>query len=154
MQTTHDGVCDISVQEAAFDPKAIERIDAHYTSLVDSGRIQAAGWLLARSGKIFSHRTIGKLTYKKDSAPFKPDSIKNITSISKVFTASAIMKLVERGIIWLEQPVKTIIPEFDTVMHSPINIKHLLTHTSGLPADGGYFNEPYPLNRLHRLSST
>jgi CubicO group peptidase (beta-lactamase class C family) len=146
MITAHEGRCDIGIKEARYDEKMLERMHAHYAGLVESGKIQAAGYLLARSGKIFAHRTMGKLSYKPGSRPFLPESIKGIASITKVFTAAAIMQLVERGVLWLEQPVKTIIPEFDTPMHSDIKLCHLLTHTSGLPADPGYFSEPYPID--------
>jgi CubicO group peptidase (beta-lactamase class C family) len=100
---------------------------------------------MSRGGKIFAHQTAGRRTREADSEPFRPEHIKNVASVSKVFTATAIMRLAEEGKLWLEQPVKTIIPEFDTPLHSAIHIRHLLTHTSGLAADGGYYLEPYPI---------
>ncbi len=151
MLTSYEGKCDTGIGEARYDGKMLERIHAHYTNLVEYGKVQSAGYLLARSGKIFAHKTMGMLTYKPGSSPFLPDSMKSISSITKVFTAAAIMQLVERGALWLEQKVGTIIPEFDTQMHAGIKLCHLLTHTSGLPADPGYFSEPYPMNRWERF---
>jgi CubicO group peptidase (beta-lactamase class C family) len=101
---------------------------------------------LARGGKIFAHQALGKLTFYDDSPDVRIDSLKRIASITKLFTATAIMQLVEDGKLWLEQAVKEIIPEFDNPIHGKINLWHLLTHTSGLPADPGYFLEPYPLS--------
>jgi len=55
------------------------------------------------------------------------------------------MKLIEDGKIHLGQPVMSIIEEFNTPVHSGIQIFHLLTHTSGLRAIPGFFLEPYPM---------
>jgi len=138
------GAVETTPKSVRYDESKVGRIRDHYGALIASGRIQAASFLLARDGKVFTHEAAGALTHKPGSEPFQPDTIKRIASITKVVTASAVMKLVEDGKIWLEQPVKEVIPEFDTPIHGKITFRHLLTHTSGLPADGGYFLEPYP----------
>ncbi len=145
------GAVNITAEEARFDQQKLNRIADQYLRLYEAGRIQGAGFLLAREGRIFAHQSLGNLNYETKKGLFKPDSIKRIASMSKVLTAAAVMKLVEDGFLWLEQPVKTIIKEFDTPMHSGINLWHLLTHTSGIPADGGYFLEPYPEDRWEAL---
>ena len=144
------GKTDQSPKAARFDETKLQRLSEYYAKLVESGRVQAAGFLMARDGKIFAHQAIGKLRFEpgKEQEICQPDSIKRIASISKVFTATAIMQLIEEGAIWLAQSVSTIIPEFNTDMHRGITIWNLLTHTSGLPADGGYFTEPYPIDRF------
>jgi CubicO group peptidase (beta-lactamase class C family) len=141
------GSTDIPVSKARYDSATLDNITNYYGRLVDSGRVKAAGFLLARDGKVFAHKTCGKLHYTDgDDTPYRPESIKQIASITKLFTSTAIMQLVERGAIWLAQPVKDIIPEFDTPMHKGITIWNLLTHTSGLAADNGYWGEPYPID--------
>jgi CubicO group peptidase (beta-lactamase class C family) len=66
------------------------------------------------------------------------DSIFQIGSISKVFTASLVMLLVDEGKIALDGPVISYLPELKVggmeVSHE-ISIRHLLTHTSGLASD-------------------
>lgn len=52
-----------------------------------------------------------------------------VASLTKLFTAQAIMQLVEQGSLSLDDKVSAYIPEFT---HSQINIQHLLTHHSGL----------------------
>ncbi len=72
--------------------------------------------------------------------PMTPQSQLLIASVSKSFTALAIMQLVEAGQIELDAPVQTYLPEFtlrDPTVASQITIRHLLNHTSGL-ADAGY----------------
>ncbi|MBO0813288.1 MAG: serine hydrolase [Microlunatus sp.] len=72
------------------------------------------------------------------------DTIWDLASMSKLFTATAIMQLIERGRIGLEDPVITYLPDFAAHGKSSILIRHLLTHTSGLIPDpipslwGGY----------------
>jgi CubicO group peptidase (beta-lactamase class C family) len=142
-----DSPVDCSPQEAGYDPSRMEVLERHFGSRIEAGKIQGASYLLARRGKVFARKAAGRRTPAPDSDPLRTDSIKGIASISKVITATAVMKLVEDGIIWLEQPLKEIFKEFDTPTHGDIRIWHLLTHTSGLPADGSYFGQPHPLPR-------
>jgi CubicO group peptidase (beta-lactamase class C family) len=145
------GPVDISSKDAAYDVSKFTLLEKHYGTRIDMGKIQAAGFLMAREGRVFANQAAGKLTHKADSKPFTVDAIKNIASISKTITSTAVMKLVQDGALWLEQPVKHIIKEFDTPMHGGISIRHLLTHTSGLPADHGYFTEPYPVDHWEAI---
>ncbi|MFC3120721.1 serine hydrolase domain-containing protein [Agaribacter flavus] len=69
--------------------------------------------------------------------PVTDQAISSICSSSKVFTATAIMKLVDEGKLSLDQKVKDLLPRFsiqgDDV--DAITVRSLLTHTSGLPRD-------------------
>jgi CubicO group peptidase (beta-lactamase class C family) len=90
----------------------------------------------------------------KTGAPVTSASIFNVASIAKTFTSSAMMQLVERGLVDLEAPVVKYLPDFS--MKDPryrdITINHLLSHRSGLPH--GRFNpwtEPdYSDDALHQ----
>jgi len=74
------------------------------------------------------------------------NTLYKIGSITKVFTGMAIMQLVEKGLLDLNAPVQTYIPELNIRYHKPTNnpitLRHLLSHTSGLPVDkmAGMFN--------------
>jgi CubicO group peptidase (beta-lactamase class C family) len=66
------------------------------------------------------------------------DSLFQIGSISKVFTASLIMLLVDQGKVDLDRPVKRYLPNFhvaDPQGTETITLRHLLSHTSGLVSD-------------------
>jgi CubicO group peptidase (beta-lactamase class C family) len=54
-------------------------------------------------------------------------------SATKLYTATAIMQLVEGGKISLEDPFTKVLPEYQSKGLDEINLKHLLSHTSGLP---------------------
>lgn len=62
-----------------------------------------------------------------------PDAIFLIASITKPMTATGVMVLADRGEFKLSDPVMRFIPEFRVGDRRDITIKHLLTHTSGLP---------------------
>lgn len=140
----HNGRIDVDPDAVNYNPAILDVLDAHFQGLIEGGMIQAAGYLLARDGKVFAHRAMGRLSAAEDAGDFMPDTIRPIASITKVFTTTGILQLLEQGKIFLKQPVSQIIKEFDTDMHRQITIFHLLTHTSGLAADPGAFFEPYP----------
>jgi CubicO group peptidase (beta-lactamase class C family) len=79
--------------------------------------------------------------------PATPATAYRIASISKLFTATAILQLRDSGRLQLDDPVAKWLPEFAPAhvdAGSPvITIRHLLTHTSGLPreVDGTYWND-------------
>lgn len=58
------------------------------------------------------------------------NSLFQLASVSKIFTATAILKLYEQNKIQLNDPVQKYFPEFP---YSEVTIHHLLNHTSGLP---------------------
>lgn len=68
-----------------------------------------------------------------------PGTIYRIASISKVFTATAIMQLRDQGKLKLDDPVEKHLPWFALKNRAadapPITIRHLLTHTAGLPRE-------------------
>ncbi|MBN1647552.1 MAG: serine hydrolase [Spirochaetales bacterium] len=131
-----------TAEEVGYNPEKIETLDRHFLDLVKKAELQSASYLLARKGKIFAWKAMGKLHYEKGGL-YQPDSIRWIASITKLFTAISAVQLYERGLLDLYAPVADHIKEFDNDMHRKIKPIHLLTHTSGLRADGGYFTEPY-----------
>ncbi|HIP56711.1 MAG TPA: class A beta-lactamase-related serine hydrolase, partial [Ignisphaera aggregans] len=66
--------------------------------------------------------------------PSTPETIYGIGSVTKSFTALAIMKLVEEGKLSLDDPVERYVPLKLRSMGEPIRIHHPLTHTSGIAA--------------------
>lgn len=144
MRPIHLGPTDASPSEVRFDGGRLDVLDRHFLDLIGNGKLQAASYLLARHGKIFAHKSMGPRVGFADGGDLRPDSLRRIASTTKAFTAVAVMKLVEDGKLYLEQSVSSILAEFDTPMHKSITVFHLLTHTSGICPDPGYYLEPYP----------
>ena len=71
--------------------------------------------------------------------PMREDSIFRIASHSKLFTAIAVMRLRDAGALRLDDPVTDHLPWFDIENRHPearpITVRHLLTHTAGLPRE-------------------
>ena len=65
-----------------------------------------------------------------------PNTLYCIGSLTKSFTASAIMQLNEKGLVSLDDPIGKYLPIELTAMGEPVLIKHLLSHSSGLSALG------------------
>jgi D-alanyl-D-alanine carboxypeptidase len=85
-----------------------------------------------------------------------PRSVLQIASITKEFTAAAILRLAERGALSLDDPIDKYVPEFNS-RGVTITLRHLLTHTSGIardwyPATNG-FAPPGPVTRQQTMVS-
>ncbi len=66
------------------------------------------------------------------------DTAFQIGSISKVWTATVVMQLVEEGLLDLDAPIRDVLPELelgDADVSSQVTMRHLLTHTSGIDGD-------------------
>ncbi|MFM9995765.1 MAG: serine hydrolase domain-containing protein [Phycisphaerales bacterium] len=92
----------------------------------------AAGYSIAvaRAGKVILAKGYGPADVEL-SVPVSADSIFRIGSVTKQFTAAAVMRLVEAGTISLDATVQTYVPDFP-VKQWPVTVRHLLTHTSGI----------------------
>ena len=70
--------------------------------------------------------------------PATPDSLFQIGSISKVWTATVVMQLVDEGLVGLDEPVQRYLPAFrvsDPDVSATVTIRHLLAHNSGIDGD-------------------
>ena len=86
-------------------------------------------WLYAENGEILSSGALG-FRDEKDSLCLNEESIFEIASVTKQFTAAAIMLLRKRGLLSLDDELSKFFPENP---YKGITVYHLLTHTSGLP---------------------
>jgi CubicO group peptidase (beta-lactamase class C family) len=117
-------------EEVGMSPKRMERAEALAKGWVEDGTAPALVTLVARKGVIIHHAAFGVLTSRPDSPPVGPDTIFPLQSLTKPITATAVMLLVEDGLLGLNVPVHSYIPEF--VDKDSVFVHHLLTHTSGL----------------------
>jgi CubicO group peptidase (beta-lactamase class C family) len=112
------------------------RLDEAYAVLheaVADGKIMGCSVGISRNAKSVEPRAYGSKSIGENS-PVKPDTIFLCASVTKPVTATAAMMLVERGQIRLDDPVCSIVPEFgDGGKRDRILVRHLLSHTSGLP---------------------
>ena len=72
--------------------------------------------------------------------PFTPDTPTDGASLAKTFTAALLIGLEEDGILDLDAPAQRVLPELP---YRNITLRHLLSHTSGLPVSDYDYFEPY-----------
>jgi CubicO group peptidase (beta-lactamase class C family) len=131
----------------ALDAALVERVDAALASAVRDQRVVGAVVLVARDGKLVYHRAVG-LADRERGVAMREDGIFRLASMTKPIVAVTALALVDRGVIHLDDPVTTYLPELTPRLadgRAPaITVRQLLTHTSGLgygflePGDGPY----------------
>ena len=119
--------------EVCMSAKALKRASAVLASEIERGRITAAVILVARDNTIVLAEGFGRLSPDLDAPPVTTDAIFLLASITKPVTACALMRLVDQGLISLRDPVSLYLPEFNGDERHKICVRHLLSHTSGLP---------------------
>jgi CubicO group peptidase (beta-lactamase class C family) len=119
-------------ERAEVDVAGVERARQLAANWVAEGITPALVVLAARRGVVFLHEAFGRLTPEADSPALQPDSIYPVASLSKPATATAVLCLVEDGLVELDRPVRDYIPEFAGLHKDAVTVRHLLTHTSGL----------------------
>lgn len=111
------------------DGAVASRMDAY---LAASHRLErfSGSTLVARGGRIILRQGYGMANYEL-GVPNTPETKFRLGSITKQFTAMAILQLEAQGRLQVGDPVETVFPGFPN--GDRITISHLLTHTSGLP---------------------
>lgn len=90
--------------------------------------------LVARRKKILYHRSFGIKNPQKPEETLKRNALFDLASLTKpLATALAAMCLIDKGRLRLEDRVKRFLPEWQQPGIEAVTIKHLLTHSSGLP---------------------
>jgi len=167
MGTGKPGPCHpIALSEAGLDPASLACVDAVMHSGL--GRVFPAAVLHVRqAGAVVFERAYGYLDPETGRRPTQLDSLFDLASLTKLFTATAFMRLVEAGRVALETPVAEVLPEFagtrpigptkdpltrtvvppdpqfagQEVDRGTVTFWHLLTHTSGLAAWHSLYRE-------------
>jgi len=110
-----------------FSEEELQYFDDEITSLLVRTRFNGQ-MFVARHGTILYHRCFGFADFR-NSTPLTHDTPFQLASISKTFTATAVLLLHQEGKLHLDSLVLMYIPEFP---YPRITVRHLLNHTSGL----------------------
>jgi CubicO group peptidase (beta-lactamase class C family) len=156
----------VQPNEAGFTPAGLARVDGVMQAGVDSA-FPAAALLVARHGGVVFQRAYGYLDPQTRRRATTVDDRFDLASLTKLFTTTAFMRLVDRGEVRMDTPVCDLLPELrgqrrigitedplskTTVAADPayagqtvdtcrITFWHLLTHTSGLAAWRSLYRE-------------
>ncbi|KAA0133641.1 beta-lactamase family protein [Gimesia chilikensis] len=98
----------------------------------ESGQVPAIA-LQVITGETTCHYRQGRQSVKDVYGTLRDDAIFLVASITKPIVVLGVLKLLEQGELLLNDRVKQYIPEFGCAGKHGITIRHLMTHTSGLP---------------------
>jgi CubicO group peptidase (beta-lactamase class C family) len=153
-----------SAQAAGFSAERLKKVDSFLQAAVSKGLAPNAVTFVARKGQIVHYKAFG-YSNLEGRTPLKKDDIFRLASQTKLITTIAMMMLYEEGRFFLDDPISKYLPEFKDAKvlvsydrqkgtyetrkaASPPTIRHLLSHTAGIPYD-------HPLDSLlfgHALS--
>lgn len=108
-------------------------LDEFVMTKLKSTNVPSLSLVLVKNNDVEYIRSYGFRDLTK-RLPATSQTVYGIASVTKCFTAVAILQLVEKGRISLETPVEEILPLHLKPFGRPICIHHLLAHTSGIPA--------------------
>jgi len=126
---TRSGDCKPAVRTPPMsDADALRRVDELMRGY--SGAVPGASVLVLRNGQPAVRRSYG-LADLEQRTPASPGTNYRLASVTKQFTAAAILLLAEAGKLKLDDPVRKWLPELPDVTQRA-TIRHLLSHTGGL----------------------
>lgn len=124
----------VSCAQVPQTPSTAASINTLMTDLHERGLFNGAV-VVGRGDEILYERGFG-MANVVEGVPFTPNTSSYGASMHKTLSAAAILMLQEDGLIDLDDPVTKYLPEFP---YPEVTIRHLITHSSGLHADGPYF---------------
>jgi CubicO group peptidase (beta-lactamase class C family) len=119
--------------------RALPDIDRLFEKYAADAHVPGAAWGLIVDGQLVHTGVIGYRDVPS-KAPVTPDTVFRIASMTKSFTAMAILKLRDEGKLSLEDPAEKYVPEMRALVYPTsdapkITIRHLLSHAEGFPED-------------------
>lgn len=139
----------------------MDPVDCAILEAMAEGVFPGAVVLIRRNGHTLKSRAYGYSALYRDCAtrledpiPARVDTIYDLASVTKLFVATAAMRLWERGELDLDAPVQEYLPEYRG-RSVPFSARHLLTHTAGFTAHVPYYTMgSTPAERLAVLLGT
>jgi CubicO group peptidase (beta-lactamase class C family) len=121
------------------NPEELEAfLDAFFSEQMKKLHVPGAAFVLVKDGEIFFEKGYGYSHLEKKEPVIPDGTIFRMGSLSKLFTASAVMQLYERGKLNLNDDVNKYLKHFklEEKYPEPVTVFNLLTHTSGLEQRG------------------
>jgi CubicO group peptidase (beta-lactamase class C family) len=119
--------------------KAFPEIDKLFREYAASAHVPGAAWGIVIDGEL-AHTGVTGYRDVPSKAPVTPDTVFRIASMTKSFTAIAILQLRDAGKLSLDDPAEKYVPEMKALVYPSsdaprITVRHLLSHAEGFPED-------------------
>jgi uncharacterized protein YbbC (DUF1343 family)/CubicO group peptidase (beta-lactamase class C family) len=122
--------------EPAVPPQALPSVDAVIQQAISDATIPGAVLIVGHDGQVIYRKAYGARALEPRREVMTLDTVFDLASLTKVIvTTPAVMQLVERGKVRLNDPVAKYLPEFAQNGKEDITVRQLLTHYSGLEPD-------------------
>jgi CubicO group peptidase (beta-lactamase class C family) len=119
----------------SFHADKLSEMDAAINDAIAQHHCPGGVLWIEHNGEVYK-KAYGMRALVPASEPMTEDTIFDAASLTKVVaTTPAIMLLIERGQVKLDEPVCSYIPEFKGEGRELVTVRELMTHTSGLPED-------------------
>jgi CubicO group peptidase (beta-lactamase class C family) len=110
-------------------------INALLAARIEAGDFPSAVYLVAERGRVRFADALGEAVREPARHAATFETVYDLASLTKpLVTGTLLALLVERGRVGLDSPVADYLPQFGVVDKRGVTVRHLLTHTSGLPA--------------------
>jgi CubicO group peptidase (beta-lactamase class C family) len=118
---------------------AFPEVDRVFRDSATAAHVPGAAWGIIVDGEL-AHTGVTGYRDVRAKAPVTPDTVFRIASMTKSFTAIAILKLRDEGKLALDDPAEKYVPEMASLVYPTsdaprITIRHLLSHAEGFPED-------------------
>jgi CubicO group peptidase (beta-lactamase class C family) len=123
----------ISPEDAGMSSLRLQKATEYAQRVGDQLEGSGGAVLVMRHNKIVGEWYWGKRSHAPDAPPYDLNTMTPLMSITKGLTATALALLIQDGLLWLDEKVSEYIPEFKEGDLSKVTIRHLATHSSGLP---------------------
>jgi CubicO group peptidase (beta-lactamase class C family) len=120
----------VSLAAAPIPPDFAAKVDGIAARALSQPNAVGLSIAVAKDGEVILSKAYGKADLEF-AVPADKLTMFRIGSVTKQFTAAAIMKLVERGKLSLDETLATMLPDFPATS-KPITLRQILTHTSGI----------------------
>jgi CubicO group peptidase (beta-lactamase class C family) len=127
----------LSSQAAPVPDGAIAQIDKIAAEGIDQKKVASHAVAVVKDGGLVLARGYGFADLEND-VPATAETVYRLGSITKQFTALAIMQLAEQGKLSVDDELAKFLPDYPTQGHK-VTVHHLLNHTSGIKC---YTNKP------------
>jgi CubicO group peptidase (beta-lactamase class C family) len=119
----------------AVDGAALRRAFAGLEDAVARGLVPGAVAAVGTAAGTLHRQAFGWAALTPRRRPLDEDARFDLASLTKIVaTTTLLLRFLERGCLFLEQPVASVLPAFGVLGKERVTFRHLLTHTSGLPA--------------------
>jgi CubicO group peptidase (beta-lactamase class C family) len=124
---------DRACEDAPVDARTLGR---RVGAWVRAARAPGLSAVVVRDGEVAYARGFGTTSVEDAGLPVTPETLFHIASTTKPLTGTAILRLVERGLLDLDRPVRAYLPRLrlDAGAAERVTLRRLLSHTAGLPA--------------------